>query len=106
MLLQIISTQLQLYLQSRGERNFHVFYYLLNGNDSISDREKCFLRDTYEYTYLGGGPSEDDLHDEDFENEHEGTDNHGNKPAGKEVLCIHQKNGHLRSHKYLLLTYY
>ena len=77
MLLQIISTQLQLYLQSRGERNFHVFYYLLNGNDSISDREKCFLRDTYDYTYLGGGPSEDDLHDEAFKREHKSQEEGG-----------------------------
>ena len=53
--------------QSRGERNFHAFYYLLNGNDSISDRERFFLHDTYDYTYLGGGPTSEDLHDDQLE---------------------------------------
>ena len=71
--------------QSRGERNFHAFYYLLNGNDSISDRERYFLHDTYDYTYLGGGPTAGDLHDEDLEGASPNVEREG---AGPPVCLI------------------
>ena len=46
-----------------------MFYYLLNGNDSVADREKCYLLGAYDYEYLGGGPTDQDLHDDELENE-------------------------------------
>ncbi len=45
-------------IQGKGERNFHIFYYLLSGNDKVSDRETMQLTAPMDYCYLGGGPSE------------------------------------------------
>ena len=41
--------------QARGERNFHVFYYLLSGNDNLAERAELQLTSPHDYVYLGGG---------------------------------------------------
>ena len=47
--------------QGREERNFHVFYLLISGNDSLTDRERLQLTQAEDYVFLGGTAREDEL---------------------------------------------
>ncbi|EGD75941.1 serine/threonine protein kinase [Salpingoeca rosetta] len=53
-------------LQGPGERNFHVFYYVINGWKEESYRKALRITNVYDYNYLGGmSPEVTPDHDDD-----------------------------------------